>query len=61
MFKKGHKPYIVTQIPRCKPPVDCFKCKYNDCIAGENRRPNAEETAFFEAGFGDRRKSCERK
>lgn len=31
----------------CKPPKDCFTCKYSDCVAGINKRATKEETQFY--------------
>ena len=31
----------------CKPPKDCFTCKYSDCVAGLNKKTTREEQEFY--------------
>lgn len=31
----------------CKPPKDCFTCKYSDCVAGLNKKITREEQEFY--------------
>lgn len=47
MHEKGNLKTIKT---RCKPPQDCFFCKYPDCVAGD-KKPTTEEQIFYSASF----------
>lgn len=40
---------LKTRKTRCKPPQDCFSCKYPDCVAGTQKRTTKEEKEYYKA------------